>query len=1194
VPQRTVSRVVQLHTVRVSRAPGIDEPFSIAALSPGLNLVHGPNASGKSTLVRVCEALLWPEAGRWPTLVATGRYRMGETEWQVALDSGAREITANGSPARAPDFPSPTMRHRYVLSLHDLLAATANDGGFAREITRASAGGLDVVQAGADVGASETPARSSAARKAFDEAQTAFRQASALQAHLYARGAELAALVAERDAAAAAATEERLLTLALEHVAARERREGARDAIAQLPTAVHAVAPGVHDEAHALLERWQQRRDEWHDAMQRLTKAREECEATFTLTPPERVHLETWRALVQQWQREEAAVAQADGSRAEAAARREEARRPLGPDGASASLQRITRADVDRLVAVADRIERARSAHEAAHATWQRHVPEADADPDVEQAVVLQDAMRGLVRWLAADAQARGPAPTVPWWMPVLVGIVAVAGWSLAAWQWERGALLGVLVAALLSVWMWRAVRPPAAVPDTRPTYEHDYRALGITPPTAWEREAVIARLHQLAERVARREAHDLAHRQASEAERAHARTGEALGVVEAERAALLRELAISSDGEVRTVAWWLDRFVRWQDAQLDTVAAEQRFAHHRRALDSTRNTLLMSWPDAARVQPPTASAADALLDDLERRCTLWHAAQQRVATEAQRVERLTTQCAALQAEWRGLCERIGVHSPDASDPMHEPAVRAVLEQLAMLERARAQYDALQVAERDAARDELAIAARAGETPDFAAWLTWSPATLAERRDDALAHAERYTSLVSEVARLEQELARARHAQTVEQALAQRDQARATLDEQIEAQVDALLANALVQHVAAQTRDVHRPAVFHRARDLFAQITHGRWRLHLDEDGEEPRFRAEDTRTLQLRALDELSSGTRVQLLVAVRVAFVEHEEGDVRLPLFFDETLGTSDDQRATALIEAVLTLVHQGRQVFYFTAQHDEVAKWEQALATYAVAIPWCAVDLAAVRALPSSVPSIGGPAVIPSPVRAQPPEPTGHSHESYGAQLDVPAIVPGVTPLGATHLWYLLDELPVLHAALSLGIADWGALAWYLEVGGTLPVAGVEADTVMTACATARQHAELLGVLHDYASRGRGRVVDRAGLLSTGAVSDRFVSDVAEVARSCSGGADELLSRLESGVVPGFGAARVSALREAFLRDGFLSTTVSPSAAEIRWAMVAHVSATDAVTRVDTLLDRLRQRMPSRADAAVLPSP
>jgi hypothetical protein len=179
-------------------------------------------------------------------------------------------------------------------------------------------------------------------------------------------------------------------------------------------------------------------------------------------------------------------------------------------------------------------------------------------------------------------------------------------------------------------------------------------------------------------------------------------------------------------------------------------------------------------------------------------------------------------------------------------------------------------------------------------------------------------------------------------------------------------------------------------------------------------------------------------------------------------------------------------------------------------------------------------------------------------------------------------------------VLHAALSLGIADWGALAWYLEVGGTLPVAGVEADTVMTACATARQHAELLGVLHDYASRGRGRVVDRAGLLSTGAVSDRFVSDVAEVARSCFGGADELLSRLEAGAVPGFGAARVSALREAFLRDGFLSTTVSPSAAEIRWAMVAHVSATDAVTRVDTLLDRLRQRMPSRADAAVLPSP
>ena len=50
------------------------------------------------------------------------------------------------------------------------------------------------------------------------------------------------------------------------------------------------------------------------------------------------------------------------------------------------------------------------------------------------------------------------------------------------------------------------------------------------------------------------------------------------------------------------------------------------------------------------------------------------------------------------------------------------------------------------------------------------------------------------------------------------------------------------------------------------------------------------------------RTLDELSSGTRLQLLLAVRVAFVEQQERGPMLPLILDETLGNSDEHRARA----------------------------------------------------------------------------------------------------------------------------------------------------------------------------------------------------------------------------------------------------------------------------------------------------
>ena len=46
----------------IDRLPGIGEGFEVAELDPGLNLVLGPNASGKSSLCRAVRALLYRES----------------------------------------------------------------------------------------------------------------------------------------------------------------------------------------------------------------------------------------------------------------------------------------------------------------------------------------------------------------------------------------------------------------------------------------------------------------------------------------------------------------------------------------------------------------------------------------------------------------------------------------------------------------------------------------------------------------------------------------------------------------------------------------------------------------------------------------------------------------------------------------------------------------------------------------------------------------------------------------------------------------------------------------------------------------------------------------------------------------------------------------------------------------------------
>ncbi len=51
---------MELRKVMVRQMPGVKEPFSVQPYSAHLNLLVGPNESGKTTLCRAIRAILWP------------------------------------------------------------------------------------------------------------------------------------------------------------------------------------------------------------------------------------------------------------------------------------------------------------------------------------------------------------------------------------------------------------------------------------------------------------------------------------------------------------------------------------------------------------------------------------------------------------------------------------------------------------------------------------------------------------------------------------------------------------------------------------------------------------------------------------------------------------------------------------------------------------------------------------------------------------------------------------------------------------------------------------------------------------------------------------------------------------------------------------------------------------------------------
>ena len=61
---------MKLHKLSVLRMPGFEaRGFDLEDLSGGLNVVIGPNASGKTTACRAIQGILWPE-----TLMGVSRY----------------------------------------------------------------------------------------------------------------------------------------------------------------------------------------------------------------------------------------------------------------------------------------------------------------------------------------------------------------------------------------------------------------------------------------------------------------------------------------------------------------------------------------------------------------------------------------------------------------------------------------------------------------------------------------------------------------------------------------------------------------------------------------------------------------------------------------------------------------------------------------------------------------------------------------------------------------------------------------------------------------------------------------------------------------------------------------------------------------------------------------------------------------
>ena len=1115
-------------------------------LGPGVNVVYGPNGQGKTTLARAIHGVLWPEtvAAQRPTYTAAFHY--AGDDWTVDFDAGVPRYQREGRPADRLPLPDASYRDRYELSLKDLLLADGD--AFADVVRRDAAGGVDLDRARDRLGFKAAPTQrlkiTAEAEEAARGVQRRQHQLDALRAREQSLG-EIADRAAQATDAADLADLYRVLDDAHDRT---EAADAADRVVAGFPDALAHVAADTQEryDDHVVAVRKGEGRRSDAEAARAQARAGLAEHGWDAVDLPETAELESRAREVEAATR---ALEDAERARAAAAEREQIARETLG-----GHLDTAPTVDVAALGDVAEFARQAgavRGRRDELNARLLAAKSRLNA-VRFHDADELNRAADLLRRWLAHTVEAESrPAGLGP--RPVWVGaaVLAVAAVALALWV-APGAWWLLLGAAALAAVAVALGKEREAVASPADSAREAFAVLTVPPPADWS-PAVVQKKLSLVERDALdQKEREMWQASISEIERTLLAVDSDAQELDARGRSLGETLGLDAPDAPETLHLLTRNILAWQSAARDLGVADA-------ARDQARETLQAALDrvngalDGLPVEPAVDAASAA-------------GAVSRVTREAAERERLRAEVAQQDEAVRSATERQR-EAEAARDAflarlgLAEPAAEGV----ASLVAAYGAYTAA-VAEQARARavaEEAVTRARShGRYTQEAGGL--DRRSLAAARAAAQARAARRDEWLEEKASIQALVGEARRASALAAAHAEHARALDALESSYHTQADALVGHALAEFVAEETRDQHLPVVFKRAREVLSEITDDRFRL--DFDGDAGTFRAFDAVRGRAYGLDELSSGTRLQLLLAVRLAFAEQQEVGVRLPILLDEALANSDDERAGAIVQAVLRLCRQGRQVFYFTAQAEEVAKWRRLADEHPdvecrfVGLPstaaWVEVDVQA-------TPADGTTRRVP---------------DADGLGMVEYARAAGVSPwtawdaIEALHVWYLLDSPAEVQACLRRGYLTWGQLASAHERGKATPVADF---------ARVARRAEAVRAWQQAWRQGRGARVDRAALEATDAVTEAFIDEVDDLCGDCDGDARQLLDCLERGDAARFQVRQLERLEAALADGGYLSPDSRLSDAEIRRRVAEAVPHPDAIEDAFDVLARVRQQ-------------
>jgi len=1152
-----MSRDLKFEQLRIHRFLGFrpEDGFAVGDLSPGINVIYGPNGSGKTTIGKAILLLLWPERSLSDCHIQ-GQFTLGEDEWSVENIAGEYTFRRNGSSVGSlPEaFPSGDLKEGYYLALHDLIQKDTTNQSFADIIAMESAGGYDIQALEDELDFNTRP--SNAGRDTDRRVNNASKELKKLEEevqNLHQKDSNyLPQLRAQLKDAKEARKRRDLVNDVIEYKQHHDELKDAQDVLQGFPDVLGHLVGDERDRLKDItsdISRAEEKQEDAEGAIRMAGQCLREAdlpdggvsegtiqefnERVDRLEKVEEQRQSINREIDEQTTIKEEALARLEGQVDE------DRIRELGASG------------IDNLIEFSRQAEEVRSKLNAFNQlqSWFKE----EENPQAKLAE-MREGKSYLESWLQAGARQD-------------FGIFdAKAMKALGFLHGVTAALLGLFVNPLFSllavpagIFLWLGWREWGETSKRRSSRER-YAELSLTEPLHWEVDSVRKKVRELSQVESRMVVADEREKLLSVKQKEAARFQKKYEALKQKKRDLVSKYGLAPQIDEAKLYWLIQRIDQYHQADEKLQGLVSKKENLQVSLEEQRTKLSGKLSAYGYDCDGDSSAFRGYVRDLDQRREQLARASDRFKAEEKRREEAKKRLEDLKRKRQELFDRLNL---DVGDEARLVEYCEQLEDYKKISR--------EVERQKAVCESKFSDLRTNEDFDEELLNREADELRQEMRELSL-RAEEREEIEKEINRIEERVRQQKKKEKIEMARTRLERARDKLKSQLFSDYDSLVGDVLLDYLREEGFRKTRPQVFERSKEIFTRITKGNYQLEFGGEGTHS-FKAVDTRSGEWKNLNELSSGTQIQLLLSVRMGFVECQEKGIKPPLVMDEVLANTDDVKASEIMDVAMEFSREGRQVFYMTAQGDEVAKWRSRLKS-SDSLSSKFVDLGKVRRLEKSV-------TIPNQLSYEfpgqkLPRPQGRDHQNYGEIIGVPHFDPRRGP-GSAHLWYIIETPQTLYSLLNAGIETWGQLKTLIESNAQIldGLGKKELNSIWQLGVALEEYSEGWEV-------GRNRQVDRKVIEASGAVTENFIEDVMDLVEACKGDPEKIIDGLNQGKVSGFRSSKIDELESYFLQKKYISPEDQLTESELKTRMLASITdpqLADAGKLIRSLFNRLR---------------